>query len=407
MKPADELAQEIAVFGESGSGKTVMLSSFFGASQEPEFMQTSLYKLIADSPHQRDRLHRNYLDMRDDALRPEPTRFTSEPFRFRIKVKAPDEAPKRGRNYEALQLLWHDYPGEWFEQDVSGPEEAHDRAATFTALLGADVALLLVDGQKLLDHAGEEDRYLKKLLRNFRGMIESLEDDLTRNGKLVEFPRIWILTLSKADLLPDVDAYKFRDLIRKNVTDDLNELRKALASLVESSDALSVGEDFLVLSSARFESDRIDVADRVGLDLMLPLAATFPMERHLQWLARKQILPNVAESMIKRDDTVAAAMTGIQHLGQLPSLVKRFPKLAKIGKFAASTGTSSATGGGTAALALASDALVVAARLGGAQLSKWNVEARSHQDYMSAVLTGFKQDLDAGEQHRVLLRGDG
>ena len=32
----NELKQEIAVFGASGSGKTVMLSSFYGAMQEPQ-----------------------------------------------------------------------------------------------------------------------------------------------------------------------------------------------------------------------------------------------------------------------------------------------------------------------------------------------------------------------------------
>ena len=33
------LEQHIAVFGESGSGKTVLVSSFYGATQEPEFLE--------------------------------------------------------------------------------------------------------------------------------------------------------------------------------------------------------------------------------------------------------------------------------------------------------------------------------------------------------------------------------
>jgi ABC-type dipeptide/oligopeptide/nickel transport system ATPase component len=32
------LEQQIAVFGESGSGKTVLLSSFYGAAQDPKFL---------------------------------------------------------------------------------------------------------------------------------------------------------------------------------------------------------------------------------------------------------------------------------------------------------------------------------------------------------------------------------
>ena len=51
--------QQIAVFGESGSGKTVLLSSFYGAAQEPAFVQNSLYKITADDAAQRIRLHQN------------------------------------------------------------------------------------------------------------------------------------------------------------------------------------------------------------------------------------------------------------------------------------------------------------------------------------------------------------
>jgi ABC-type dipeptide/oligopeptide/nickel transport system ATPase component len=40
--------QNLAVFGESGSGKTVLLSSFYGSSQEPSFLAESLYKVLAD-----------------------------------------------------------------------------------------------------------------------------------------------------------------------------------------------------------------------------------------------------------------------------------------------------------------------------------------------------------------------
>jgi len=48
--------QNLAVFGESGSGKTVLLSSFYGASQEPSFLAESLYKVLADDTGQGTRL---------------------------------------------------------------------------------------------------------------------------------------------------------------------------------------------------------------------------------------------------------------------------------------------------------------------------------------------------------------
>ena len=190
----------------------------------------------------------------------------------------------KARPFDALRLVWHDYPGEWFEQDVSGPEEAQRRVDTFRSLLGSDVALLLVDGQRLLDNAGEEERYLKSLLANFRNGLLSLKDDLLEDGKpLVEFPRIWIMALSKADLLPDLDVFEFRDLVIEKACDDIDELRKVLAGLVEASDALSVGEDFVLLSSAKFEPGKIEVTERIGLDLILPMAAMLPFERHVRW----------------------------------------------------------------------------------------------------------------------------
>ena len=87
---------------------------------------------------------------------------------------------------------------------------------------------------------------------------------------LARFPRIWILALSKADLLPDLDVFGFRDLIVSKAAADLGELRRVLEGLVDSPSALTVGEDYVRLSSAKFEPNRIEVAERIGLDLILP-----------------------------------------------------------------------------------------------------------------------------------------
>ena len=55
--------QEIAVFGESGSGKTVLLSSFYGATQEPSFGSENSYLVIADDMAQSASLKQIYLRM--------------------------------------------------------------------------------------------------------------------------------------------------------------------------------------------------------------------------------------------------------------------------------------------------------------------------------------------------------
>ena len=379
MQLNKSLEQHIAVFGESGSGKTVMVSSFYGATQEPKFLKQSLFHVVADDIGQGARLHRNYLGMRDSARVPEATRFSASSYAFSVKLKDVDATSSKNRPFDAVRLVWHDYPGEWFEQDVSGPEEAQRRVDTFRSLLRSDVALLLVDGQRLLDNAGEEERYLKSLLTNVRNGLLTLKDDLLPDGKpLIEFPRIWIMALSKADLLPNLDVFTFRDLLIEKACDDIDELRQVLAGLVEASDALSVGEDFMLLSSAKFDAGKIEVTQRVGLDLTLPLAAILPFERHARWAKTKQLPGKVAENLLTGAAALAAALTG--HKSKLPAPVSLLVNL------------------------IGPDVVHGAANLAKDALQKINADALSKRDNLTATLTRFRMDLDQGEEERILLR---
>lgn len=378
------LEQQIAVFGESGSGKTVMLSSFYGATQEPQYLKKSLFHVIADDPGQGTRLHRNYLGMRESARLPEPTRFAATSYAFSLKLKdGSDAKAMKAKPFDALRLVWHDYPGEWFEQDVSGPEEAQRRIGTFRSLLGSDVALLLVDGQRLLDNSGQEDRYLKSLLTNIRNGILALKDDLLVDGKpLVEFPRIWVIALSKSDLLPDMDVFKLRDLLIEKAGEDLDELRKVLGGLVEAKDALSVGEDFMLLSSAKFDADKIEVSKRVGLDLILPLAAILPFERHVRWTQATQLPSKVAENLLGGAGALAAVLIGRRVWPSSPGGAL----LTLVGSV------------------LSKEVVESAAKLAGDKLKERNADALARHDYLTATLTGFRIDLDMGEKEQVLLR---
>lgn len=384
MQLTKAIEQSIAVFGESGSGKTVLVSSFYGATQEPDFLRESLYDVTAASG-QHNRLFQNYLGMKDYDRVPDTTRFDSTSYTFSIKMKS--QQPKRGHQFDALRLVWHDYPGQWFEQDVSGEEEERRRVDTFRALLGSDVAFLLVDAQRILDNEGHTAEYLKSLFGNFRNGLRELKDELLGNsGPLVEFPRIWILALSKADLLPNMDVFAFRDLVVANAGADLEELRRTIADMVQAPDALSVGEDFVRLSSAKFEPTKIEVQQKIGLDLILPLAAVLSFERHVRW-NRAGLLPAV----------VAEKLLGV---GAAGAKVLAALLLGKKTHSPGPTGLVKNLIGGFLTPALVDQA----AELGTQKLQEINAAALADHENLTATLTDFRMRLDAAEAARVLFR---
>lgn len=384
MKMEKVLEQQIAVFGESGSGKTVLLSSFYGRAQEPTFQKENPFDVIAYDTGQGNALHRNFLGMRDSSRLPDANRFGSTSYSFKVKLKEDNGGkPKKEAPIGDLRIIWHDYPGEWFEQDVSGPEEAQRRVDTFRSLLQSDVALILVDGQRLVDNRGEEERYLKALFNGFRNSLLGLKAEILDNGKpIAEFPRIWVLALSKADLLPELDVFGFRDLIIGKTCDELDELRKVIAGIVDGSEALSIGEDFVLLSSAKFEPGKIEVDEQIGVDLLLPLTSILPFERHVHWADSKQLPAKVAENLLRGAGVVAAALAGKRKkLGvAIPGKLGFFMNL------------------------LDEDLINDAANLAGVKLRELNESAKLKSDRLGETLTQFKLDLIEGEKKNILLR---
>lgn len=388
MQLSRTLEQSVAVFGESGSGKTVLLSSFYGAAQEPKFLKESLFRVVADDIGQGSKLHRNYLGMKDEDRAPAPDRFSQKRFSFSIKLRnSPNPKASKSNHFDALRLVWHDYPGEWFEHGVSSAEEGQRRVDTFRTLLSSDVAIFLVDGQQLLNFAGEEERYLRSLFGNFRNALLSLKDDLLVDGApLAQFPRIWMMGLSKVDLLPEIDVYKFRDLLIGKAGDDIDELRRTLEGFVEGQTAFSIGEDFVLLSSAKFEATKIDVDKRVGVNLILPLAAILPFERHVRWARNKRLPRQVAETLVGRGaywaNALAAALTNSR---------LRLP--GPLGLVQTLVGAALSAGAVDQALTLAES-----------RVREINKEAIEKHNYLTATLTGFRLELDRKEQEKILLR---
>lgn len=374
------------MFGESGSGKTVLLSSFYGAAQEPEFLDTSDFHLIAESQEQGVFLQQNFLGMKNDSAVPLTTTLKAHEYSFKVKLKGQGSgSPQSKGPFDALRLVWHDYPGEWFTQDIPNNEIAQRRVDAFRSLLSADVALLLVDGQKLIDYAGEEERYLKSLFSNFKTGLLNLKEDILEDGqKLTEFPRVWVLALSKADLLPDMDVIAFRDLVIGKAGGDINHLGHAIAEFVETPEALSLGQDFVLVSSAKFEPEKIVVTKRVGLDLILPISAILPFDRHLTWAQMIKMPAELLQNLLGPDSLVAEIALALILKKNLPGPFGMIQKavMTIVGR----------------------QAMLETMKKVQEKISEINRDASVKHDALSGILARFSRDLKRGEEEKVLFR---
>jgi hypothetical protein len=299
-----------------------------------------------------------------------------------------DTKATKNKPFDALKLVWHDYPGEWFDSSVSGLEESQRRIDGFRSLLGSDVAVLLVDGQGLVDNAGQEERYLKALFNMYSNGLSSLQAELLKDGKpLAKFPRIWVLALSKSDLLPNLNVSDFRDILIEKAAEDINELRAVLAEFVQVPDAMSVGEDFLLLSSAKFEGNKIELDKRVGVELLLPLAAMLPFERHVTWAKNIHNGGKVVESLIGH----AGSMVGAAAMAA--TLINKVKLPGPFGMVQ-----------GVLVRALSDGLLQDAVNIADDQLKKINSDAIAKRDYLAATLTKFQMDLNRAEKEKIFLR---
>lgn len=292
-----KLHQHIAVFGQAGSGKTVLLSSLFGRLHEPAAIKENGYRFLAKDAARGNKLLQKYLGMKKQDQVPMQDKFVSSPFEFSF---APESQPLNTKKKPSrIGITWHDYPGEWFESEVSSESERKDRAATFRQLVQSDVALVLVDAQKLLEHRNDEGRYLKSLFGTFRNTLLGIKSEIVaENERLEQFPRIWVIALSKADLMPEMNAHRLHELVVLHAADELNALRKVLADFVNGDKALSVGEDYIVISSAEFKNDSIDLDKHKGVDALLPLSTILPIQRYQRWNVLRLLPAGLADEKL-------------------------------------------------------------------------------------------------------------
>ncbi len=119
------------------------------------------------------------------------------------------------------------------------------------------------------------------------------------------------------------------------------------------------------------------MTERIGLDLILPVAAMLPLERHLRWVRRQQIGAKVAEDLLAGVGDLATALSG------------RAKFAGAVGRVAGLIGRGVNS---------------VATDLGADQLRKLHAAALAKHDHMAAVLSRFALDLDDAEERRILLR---
>ncbi len=104
MTTKRDLEQHIAVFGESGSGKTVLLSSFYGGTQDPEFIRDHELKVVAEDTGQGHRLLQNYYRRRSSAEVPAGNRFKATEYAFSVKLKKGAQSKEKA-TFNALRLV--------------------------------------------------------------------------------------------------------------------------------------------------------------------------------------------------------------------------------------------------------------------------------------------------------------
>lgn len=273
--------QHIALFGESGSGKTTLLTVFYGYQQDTKFQKEAGYRLLADDLTQGQNLLSSFWNLSSLSL--PATRLQSREYSFQIRLDGVTK-PK-----ETAHLVWHDYPGEWWTETKTGDEQ-QDKEKTFLALMSSDVALFLVDGARL---KGSGDKYLKCLFCNFKDELCRLKDypALKRKFPLKHFPRIWLICLSKSDLVPNLTAEEFKKRVLSVANDELQAVKREIQEIIEVPELFTLGEDYMLLSAAEYDEKNestTNIEKRKGVDLILPIAFTVPIKRSLAWAKKKR-----------------------------------------------------------------------------------------------------------------------
>jgi len=257
---SSEVTQEIriALFGQSGSGQTTFLASYYGNQQRNSFETTKGYSLEADDISIGNQLLSKYYKMEDGSF-PLGTQDFSE-FKFNLKITG---IPKPG-----LQVVWYDYPGGWWEKSSSDESEEEIRKQALKKILTCHIGIIMLDGGKYIKNGAS---YIRTLFDSFKNEIRRLKESIgsvSLNEELT-LPNQWMIVISKADLLP---IEKTAQIIGREIIKDATDQLKGIAGVVGSK---NFSHQFLLISSASAEGSKVvDAHKFIGLQLVAPLSLT-------------------------------------------------------------------------------------------------------------------------------------
>ncbi|MFD7077156.1 hypothetical protein ACFV9G_23305 [Nocardioides sp. NPDC059952] len=151
---------------------------------------------------------------------------------------------------------------------------------------------------------------------------------------------------------------------------------------IEVNRLYGVAEDFMLLSSAKFKLSaagpvEIDVTERKGLDLILPVACLLPLQRRVEWAEKFDIPMRVLDKLADGAEALAVVLVS-KHMESVEKLIAKLPKVGPLVAVAARPLLTKAVG------------------LAGEKLKEIHDEALENKDYLTATLTQFKLDLEQG-----------
>lgn len=245
----------VAVFGESGSGKTVLLSTFYGINTKSEvFLGKSLFLSISKEQAQIGRrLLANHNRISQSVSFPPSTDdFTIYNFR----------ASTFGSNITFLDIDWYDYPGGFWLVPEKIPR---DLRVKLKQLIQCDVGILIIDGERF---SQEGKKYVKRIFSQFNKTIARLKKEVVGWVDTMQrksLPKHWIIALSKADSLDEsFSAEEFYKFVFQCALTEMEDLGKTVNSP-------QFGDSFLLLSAARrVSTDKFDGSSPFGFDLIIP-----------------------------------------------------------------------------------------------------------------------------------------